>query len=428
MVDLLFNPIAKDQFAKSTMTTYNRSPWIDGFPKSRVPAFPRLRGAIQTDAVIVGGGLTGCATAYAFAAAGIKVVVVDAEQLGRGSSGSSSGWISDDPGVSFQDVEKALGLKAARQGWQSWRRAALDFIALVRRLDLKCHFEPRGSLLVAATPEQLGRLKKEQKIRREAGLDAPLINARTVAGEAGVVALAALRSHDGATLDPYRATLGLADAAIDRGARVFERSPARKIRFTRKWVEVQTPDGTIRANRVIVATGVPTALFKTLVRHFWYRSSFLTLTERVPAKVRQQIGLGDVVLRDSALPAHIIRWVGDSQLLVTGADMNTVESRLREKTIVQRTGQLMYEMSTIYPDISGILPEYGWEAVYGRTADGFPFIGPHRNYPHHLFALGDASHSVTGAYLASRILLRHFLDQAESSDEVFGFLRLPRSG
>ncbi len=56
-------------------------------------------------------------------------------------------------------------------------------------------------------------------------------------------------------------------------------------------------------------------------------------------------------------------------------------------------------------------------------------IGPHRNYPHHLFAFGgDASHSVTGAYLASRILLRHYLDDLEPSDEAFGFERLPRSG
>ena len=29
---------------------------------------------------------------------------------------------------------------------------------------------------------------------------------------------------------------------------------------------------------------------------------------------------------------------------------------------MQRTGQLMYELSTIYPDISGIMPAYGWDA------------------------------------------------------------------
>ena len=81
----------------------------------------------------------------------------------------------------------------------------------------------------------------------------------------------------------------------------------------------------------------------------------------------------------------------------------------------------MYELSMLYPDISGIQPEYGWEVPYARTSDGLPYIGPHRNFPHHLFAFGDSSHTVTGAYLASRILLRHHLGELDPADEVFGF-------
>ena len=56
---------------------------------------------------------------------------------------------------------------------------------------------------------------------------------------------------------------------------------------------------------------------------------------------------------DAAEPPHDIRWVDDERLLVAGADGPSVADRLREKTIVQRTGQLMYELSTLYPDISG---------------------------------------------------------------------------
>ena len=81
----------------------------------------------------------------------------------------------------------------------------------------------------------------------------------------------------------------------------------------------------------------------------------------------------------------------------------------------------MYELSTLYPEISGIAPAYGWEAPYGRTADGLPYIGPHRNFPRHLFAFGCASYSMTDAYLASRILLRHYRGEPEPADEVFGF-------
>jgi len=411
------------------MTKYGRSPWIDNCPKSLVPQYPKQRGSLQTDVIVIGGGLAGCMTAYAFAAAGIRVALLEENRIGQGSSGFSSGWISDDPGVSFQEVEDALGLRAARHGWQSWRRAALDFISLVKRLDLKCRFEQHGALLVAVTPEQAVRLKKEQKIRRDAGLEAPVLNARAVASEAAVSAVAALKTRDGATVDPYRATIGLAQAAIERGAMFFERSPAKRIKFSRKWVDVKTPSGSIRGDQVVVATGVPTmGLFKTLARHFWYRSSFLVQTERVPAKIRQHLGKRQVIVRDSAVPPHVIRWVEDEYLLISGADSDQVVPRLSARTLVQRTGQLMYELSTIYPDISGLMPAYGWEATYGRTADGLPYIGPHRNYPRHLFAFGDASHSVTGAYLASRVLLRYFLNQTESADQVFGFHRLPRSG
>ena len=288
---------------------------------------------------------------------------------------------------------------------------------------MKCHLEARPALTSAATPDQIARLKREQKARRAAGLDAPLLNPRAIASELGLDAGAAVRAKDGAILDPYRACLGLAAAAADRGASLFEKSPVKKVAFNRKTVEIFTASGRIRANRVVVATGMPTPLFKSLVRHFWFRSTYLALTEPVPAKMRAQLGRRAAVVRDSAEPPHVIRWVGDDRLLVTGADGASPPPRLRDKTIVQRTGQLMYELSTIYPDISGLQPAYGWAADYALAANGLPCIGPHRNYPHHLFAFGDASHSVTGSYLASRVLLRHHFEEMDPADDVFGFHR-----
>ena len=405
-------------------TRYARSPWTDRFPKSRIPNYPAHRGPLKIDAAIVGGGLTGCVTAYAFAAAGIKVALFEAETLGRGASGASTGWISDDPGPSFGEVEKLLGLRRTRHAWEAWRRAALDFAAVIRRLELKCDFEPRGSLLAATTPEQMSRLAREQKSRREAGLDAVSIKGRVIADEAGIVNSVALRSRDGATINPYRATLGFAAAAAERGALIFERSAVRKIGFNRKDAEVFTKGGSFRVRRVVVATAMPTTLlFRSLARHFWFKSAYLTLTEPIPAKIRKPLGKRAVVVRDTADPPHVVRWVDDERLLIAGADGPRPKDRLRNKTIVQRTGQLMYELSTIYPDISGIMPAYGWDAPYALTGEGLPYFGPHRNFPHQLLAFGDASPGVTGAYLASRIMLRHFLDEVESSDEAFSFTR-----
>jgi glycine/D-amino acid oxidase-like deaminating enzyme len=405
------------------LTKYGRSPWIDRFPKSRIPSYPRHRGRDPAPVVIIGGGLTGCATAYAFAAAGVKTTLLEAGRIGRGNTAAASGWIAEEPGVPFGDLEKAIGLRATRRAWHAWHRAALDFAALLRRLEIKCSLEEHGIVTVALTPEQAARLKRDRKARLDAGLEAPALNARAVRAAFALDAVAGLRSRAGATLDPYRACVGLAAAARARGAALFERTPVRRITFGRKTADVFTARGSIRTTRVVIATGMPTPLFKSLARHFWFRSTYLALTARVPAKIRQRLGNRDALVRDCTDPAHIVRWVDDERVLVTGADSEIVPPRQRQKTIVQRTGQLMYELSTLYPDISGLQPEYGWAADFARTADGLPYIGAHRNFPHHLFAFGDSSRSVTGAYLASRILLREHIGEMDPEDKVFGFHR-----
>lgn len=378
---------------------------------------------MTADAVVVGGGLTGCAAAYALAAAGLRVVLLEAARVGHGNTAFSSGWISEDPGVAFGELESAIGLRAARHAFHSWRRAALDFIALLKRLDVKCHLEARTAVTLARTLEQAARLTRDRKARLGAGLDAPMLNARAIWNDLAIDATAGLRSKDGATIDPYRACLGLASAAAERGALLFERSAARRIRFSRKSADVLTANGSIRTAHVVIATAVPTPLFKALQRHFWFRTSYLVLSERVPAKTRALLGNRATIVRDTAVPPHIVRWVGDEHVLVCGADGEEAPPRRRDKIIVQRTGQLMYELSTLYPDVSGLQPAYGWAADYARTVDGLPYIGPHRNYPHHLFAFGDASHSATGAYLASRILLRHCSEELDSADEAYSFNR-----
>lgn len=400
---------------------YGRSPWIDQFPKTRVPSYPRYHGATTADVVIIGGGLTGCTTAYALAANGVKVVLLEAEQIGRGSTAGSPGWISEDPGVRFADVEQAHGLRAARRAWQAWRRAALDFSALLRRLQIRCHLEPRPAAIVAVTPSEMPVLARDQNARRSAGFDAPALNPRALRAEFGITAAAGLRLKDGATMDPYRAALGLAAAAKQRGARLFERSEVRKITFDRKAADVQTDAGTIHTGRIVVATGAPTALFKALARHVWFRTTYAALTDPIPPRVRHQLGPRRSILRDAGNPPHVIRWVSDERLLIAGADQITVPPRQREKTTIQRTGQLMYELSLLYPEISGIQPAYGWGVPYADSGDGLPYIGPHRNFPFHLFAWGSAS--PTFSYLASRIVLRHVSGELDPSDDVFGFNR-----
>src|SRR5687767_12378415 len=115
-------------------TRYGASPWIAESPKARRPEFPRLRGELACDVVIVGGGLTGCATAYTCAMAGLKPVVIEAERIGQGSAGRSAGLLIADPGPLFRDVAQAHGIRSARRVFEAWARGASDGAALLKRL------------------------------------------------------------------------------------------------------------------------------------------------------------------------------------------------------------------------------------------------------------------------------------------------------
>ena len=403
-------------------TRYGESPWIAEFPKARRPAFPRLRGEHTCDVVIVGGGLTGCATAYACAMAGLETMLLESERVGQGSSGRSGGLLIADPGPMFRDVVKAHGLRAARRVFESWARGASDGAALLKRLKVPGGVVPLSDLIAGFRGDDKV-LAREHADRDGAGIASRWLVDRQAKTATNLEASAAIRVPYGFAVDPYRACITLATAASRRGATFFEKSPIRKVKFGRTGVEVTTPDAVVRGGTVIVTTGIATAEFKPLRRHFKRRESYMVMTAPVPAAVRKVLLPGDATLRDTRSPHHRIRWTADQRLIVSGADQDETPPRTRDAVLVQRTGQLMYELLMMYPAIAGLRPQYGWHLAYGETADGLMYIGPHRNYPHHLFALGHGGDSISGAFVAARILARAVKGQVDKADEVFGWTR-----
>jgi glycine/D-amino acid oxidase-like deaminating enzyme len=403
-------------------TRYGVSPWIHEFPSTRRPDYPRLRDELAADVVIVGGGLTGCATAYACGLAGLKSVVLEADRIGHGSAGRSAGLLLPDPGPSFRDVVQAHGLRAARRVFETWEKGASDAAALLRRLKVGGGIDAFGSLVVAFRGDEK-MLQREFVAREQAGLDAHWLAQKQVRQATAMDAPGAIRLRAGFAADPYRACVALATAASRRGARLFERSPVKKVRTGPRNVEVLLGNTVVRAATVIVTTGTATAEFKPLRRHFKRRETYLVLTDVVPAVIRRQLGRRDATLLDMRSPRHRIRWTRDDRILIGGADQDETPARTRETVLIQRTGQLMYELLMMYPAISGLRPAYGWHLPYGETADGLMYIGAHRNYPRHLFALGAGGDSITGAFVAARMLARAARGEAEKADDVFGWAR-----
>jgi gamma-glutamylputrescine oxidase len=407
-----------------TMAGHGRAYWADRTGARRRTSYPRLRGAQTADVVVIGGGLTGCTAAYVLAAGGLNVVLVEATRLASGATAGGLGAIVPQPDASFRAMEQAAGLKVARTAWKEARRSGLDFAAALRKLAIRCDLAPVSLVINARGVEGAQALRREQAARKAAGLDAPWLSAEAARSEIGTESSGAIRMQDGFTFDPVRAALGLATAATRRRARLFEQSPVRRTTFTRRHADVMLEGGSIRTRGVLVATGGPGSLFRQLRRHVRELEGHVVVTEPMTAAMRRETGRRQTLLTEAGDAPHWLRWLPDHRAVFAGAVGRPVKPRLRDRALVQRTGQLMYELSVLYPVISGLPARWSWPAPVVAGIDGLPWVGPHRNYPFHFFSLGFGWHGDGLAWFAARAALRHFTDETRREDAALGFNRI----
>ena len=405
------------------MPGYGARYWAERTPSARRFTYSAFRGDAHADVVVIGGGLVGATAAYVLARGGLDVVVLEGDRIACGATAAGLGAVLPEPDAWFREVQASAGLRVARTAWREARRSGLDMAAALKRIGARCDLAPQ-SLVIAAGPGAEGQaVKREQTERRAAGLDAPWLTAAAARAALGTPVAGALRLRDGFVFDPVRATFALMKAAAAAGARVHEKSLVRRTRFTRKYADVVTGAGRIRTAGVFVATGRPGPVFNQLTRHVREHQGFVVVTEPLSAAMRRETGQRDAVVREFGANAHWTRWLAEDRVLFAGAASDPVGVRQLDRALVGRTGQLMYELSVRYPVISGLPARWGWSTPVISTADGLPWIGSHRNYPFHFFALAFGWHSDGLAWLAAKAALRHFTGERRREDEVFGFLR-----
>ncbi len=391
------------------MPGYGHRYWSEATPLNRRPTYPVLRGEHTADVVVIGGGLTGVVAAQVLAAGGMDVVLLEADRLASGATAAGLGIISPDPAPSYRAIEADAGRRTAKRAWAETRRAALDFASAIRRVS-KRNLEPAPLIVNARTTELAALLRKEQAARKAAGFDAPWLTAAAACSEIGTATAGALRLREASVHDPVKTTLAFARAATDRGARIFERSPVRRTRFDRRSAEVHLATGRIHTRGVVVATGAPGGLFAPLKRHVRVDDAYVVVTEPLSAAMRKEVGRRQTVLAEAGPDPHWLRWLRDDRAIFAGALGRPVPARQRDKALVQRTGQLMYELSVRYPVISGLPARWSWSVPIVTTPAGLPLIGPHRNYPFHFFALASGWNGDAFAWRAARAALEHFRD------------------
>jgi len=377
---------------------HGRPLWLDHTGPKR--KYPRHHGHLETDIVIVGGGITGAICLYLFADAGVRVALLESRIIGRGSTSASTALLMQEPDRDFTDLASRFGRATALEIWKSLGKATRDLAKTIRALELDADLCDCHSVYFTLDPDKVKALRTEFDARKKAGLPGRWLTAAAIYRMTGMRAQAAIATSGNAQVNPVRACEGFLRAAARRGAIIFERSQARSVKASRTGIEVRTAGGTISARHIVVATGYATPEFRGLVGRFRMKDTYVLATRRLSLRPRRR-----VMAWDTDRPYHYLRWSDDGRLLLGGEDTRHRSPRGAGRRIASAGARLRTYLARIYPELADEGADYAWEGLFAETPDGLPYVGEHSRYPRHLFALGYGGNGMTASFLAARTLV-----------------------
>ncbi len=250
-----------------------------------------LGGNIKCDVIIVGGGFSGCSSALHLAEAGQDVVILEANNFGYGASSRNVGLINAGLWTRPDIVEKKLGIESGKKLNKILATAPEYVFNLIKKYNMDCNAKNIGTLHLSHNLSGMQDIENraEQLIKRGANVE--ILNASQTERLTGSpIFKSSLLDHRAGVVNPLDYLRGLAKAAIDNGAKLFNNSPA--ISFTKtqdKWL-VKSNNGEVIAKKIIIAVNAYGGnLIPQIKSNFIpiYFSQFATAP--LPTELRQSI-------------------------------------------------------------------------------------------------------------------------------------------
>ncbi|HIP80606.1 MAG TPA: FAD-binding oxidoreductase [Kiloniellaceae bacterium] len=329
-----------------------------------------LEGDARADAVIVGGGFTGCSAALHLAEAGMGVRLLEAQSIGFGGSGRNVGLVNAGLWLPPEEVEQVLG-QAVGGRLNAALAAGPDLVfSLIDRLGIDCEATRSGTLHCAHSQGGLDELK--DRLRQLLGQGAPveLLNAEETAARTGTQAYrGALLDRRAGTIQPLAYCRGLARAARDAGAMLHERTPVVSVARSGDGWRVTAPGGSVSAGALLIA-----------VNAYGRPMAGLTPPSYVPVHYFQ-IATRPLTdnLRRSVLPERQGCWD-------TAPVMSSFRLDAAGRLLIGAVGSLEgpgarwhrawaeRKLAALFPDVAGIDLEHAWCGRIAMTGDHLPKI------------------------------------------------------
>jgi len=391
-----------------------------GLIKNGLPfSYPKLEKDINTDVLVLGGGISGALTAHYLIQAGIHCTLIDARSIGLGSTCASTSLLQYEIDTPLHKLIPMIGDKAAVRSYKLGEAAIIKLIALAKKVGMS-EVESCQSLYYAAYKKDIAFVKNEFTVRKKFGFPVKYLDERSVKNGFGFSAPAAIVSGVAATVDSYLLTHQLLQYNISKGLKVYDRTQATSIKHNKRNVQIKTRDNfLIKAKKLVYATGYEVVDFisKPIVK---LTSTYTVASESFNDPVK--FGKNDAVVWNTASPYLYMRTTNDNRIIVGGRDEEFFSHTKRDKLIPKKAKQLQKDFSKIFPSIS-FKPEFSWAGVFGSTKDGLPYIGNYKKLPNSFFALGFGGNGITFSQIAGEIIASLIKGKKNRDAEIFSFER-----
>ena len=216
--------------------------------------YPRLEKDLETDVLIVGGGITGITTAYCLTQRGRKPVVIEAETLCSGTTGNTTGKLTIQHNIIYSNLMEKYGIDAAKEFAQTQSRALQFAAEVVRRHSMDCQMEPSTAFIYATSANnEKDMLLAEYEAAKRLEIPADWISKPTF--PKGSKALLGFSGQ--AVFHPIRYVQGMANAAQAGGAEIYTNTKAIGVEDGDIKTVVLENGASIRCRHLVQATQYP---------------------------------------------------------------------------------------------------------------------------------------------------------------------------